>query len=81
MYVFAKFSRAWMFLWVRKGFRLATLPHSPDSMKDVGDVTVVTCSTQPALGLLDTCLNSFLLIFLSVFEGRPILGNVTVLHF
>ena len=44
----ANCSRAWMFfLFVRKGFRLATLPHTPDIWR-IREI-VVTCSTQPVL--------------------------------
>lgn len=43
MYVFEKFCRAWMFFFVRKGFRLATLPHNPNIWR-IWEI-VVTCST------------------------------------
>ena len=70
--VFAKCSLAWMFFFVRKGFRLATLPHSPDIWR-IREI-VVTCTTQPvlaryscssfnvAVGLLVASQTSFLLI-------------------
>lgn len=38
----AKFSQAWLFLSVRQGFRLATLPHSPNIWREI----VVTVHSQ-----------------------------------
>ena len=89
--VFAKCSLAWRFFFVRKGFGLATLPHSPDIWR-IREI-VVTCTTQPvlaryscssfndAVGLLVASQTSFLLVFSSILEGRPVLGNVTVVPY
>ncbi len=67
---------------------LATLPHSPDIWR-IWEI-VVTCTKQPvlarnscssfniAVGLLASSLTSFLLIFSSILEGHPVLGNINV---
>ena len=89
--VITKFSRAWMFFFIRKRFRLATLPHSPDTWR-VREI-VVTCTTQSvlaryscssfnvAVGLLAASLPNFLLVFSSILQRHPVLGNVTVVRY
>ncbi len=81
--VFAKFSRAQKFF-----LPLYPIGYSPDIWR-IQEI-VVTCTTQPvltgnscsscnvAVGLLAASLTSFLLIFSSILEGHPVLGNITV---
>ncbi len=76
-----------MFFWLREGFRLASLPHSPDIWR-IREIAV-TCSAQSVLannscssfnvaeGPLAASQTSFL-VFSSILEGRPALSNVTV---
>lgn len=85
---FAELSWAWMFVFVKKGLHLATVPHSPDigRMLEI----VFTCTAQPvlarnfcssfnfAVSFLAASLTSFPLIFSSFLEGHPVLGNITV---
>lgn len=81
---FAKFSLAWIYFFsVRKGLSLATLAHSPDRRRNLE--IVVTWRKQPVLArkscsyfnvsvsLLTAFLSSFLFVFSSNLEGRPVL--------
>lgn len=77
-----------VFLGRPRPLRPATLPHNPDIWRRWK--IVVTCTRQLALarnscssfsiavGLLAASPTSFLLLFLSILQGRPVPGNATV---
>lgn len=74
---------SFFFFFVRKGFHLHTLPHSPDTWRkrEWSVFGRYSSTLNVAVCLLAKIQISLFLVFSSILEGRPVLGNVTPVQY